>query len=636
MQAQTNVDSLVNVLETQELTPDEQLALYSLISKSYSYNDVEKSRLYATKGFELAEKRKNKNRMSYFYFFIGLSFANVNDYDSAFIFYEKALPLTQETGELVFEGGIYTAMGNIYYLTNKQAIALEYYLKALSIMEKENNALGTIEVLNNIGNIHKILKNFDNALHYYERTKLLSEEYNFPYGECGAYYSLGQIYLYQDNPDKAMEYTLKALEFSRSFNYKQFEITSLISLAEIYYIKRNDNNTAEIYARESLQISEHYGESYLILCCLNTLSNIYRLQERYEECDAIATRAWETDTTNIELSTGREITMNIVYANIFLGNKNRAADFLQKYDDIVDQITEKSLHESLVGMEVKYETEKKELRISMLEEKEILYIWLSAAGAVVLLLVIILLLIRHQLSIQKHKVTEQLRKLAEQKNELAKQQIKQLEQEKQLIATQSVLDGETAERSRLAKDLHNRLGGLLTVTKLNLKEIGGYSVMEQQDVSRFDKALGLLDQSVVELRRIAHHLMPISLLNEGLRVAIEDFCNAIPKAKFQYCGGDKLVRLDNRLEIALYQSAYELVNNAVKYAEATAINVQLMIDDNLVSLAIQDNGIGFYPDKTSSGTGLDNIRTHVSAYNGKMNVHSSPGNGTEVSIEIEF
>jgi len=273
----------------------------------------------------------------------------------------------------------------------------------------------------------------------------------------------------------------------------------------------------------------------------------------------------------------------------------------------------------LADTEVKYETEKKEVRIGALEKEKKMSIWLGVAGIAILLLAFCLLLVRHRLSLQKRK--------------LAEQQIKQLEQEKQLIATQSLLDGETAERSRLARDLHDGLGGMLSVIKLNLKDAKEPAKDNPQNI-RFHNAMEMLDQTVVELRRIAHHMMPASLIRNGLKVSIEDFCRAIPGADFQYVGGNQ--RLDSRLEVLIYRCAYELVNNVVKHANATLINVQLMIDNGLISLTVRDDGAGFDIQKVNLGAGLENIRTRVSAYNGKMNIYSSPGNGTETNIEIEL
>jgi signal transduction histidine kinase len=294
-----------------------------------------------------------------------------------------------------------------------------------------------------------------------------------------------------------------------------------------------------------------------------------------------------------------------------LGNKEKARIYFDKYTDLNYEYNNKNVRENLMEMEIKYETEKKELRITTLEKEKTLYTWIIIVSIAAVLFVLGMLYFRHRLN---------------------KQQIKQLEQEKQLIAAQSILDGETIERTRLARDLHDGLGSMLSVVKLNLQNMNTYSVMDNHDVSRFTQALSMLDESINELRLVAHHIMPESLVRYGLKVALEDFCRAIPNADFHYFGDD--ARLDNRLEVMLYRCAHELINNAVKYAEADTISVQLMVDDRLVSLNVQDDGIGFDPEAIPGGSGLENIRTRVSAYNGTMTLYTSPGKGTEVNIEI--
>lgn len=218
------------------------------------------------------------------------------------------------------------------------------------------------------------------------------------------------------------------------------------------------------------------------------------------------------------------------------------------------------------------------------------------------------------------------------RNRLNKQKIKQLEQEKQLVATQALLDGETAERSRLARDLHDGLGGLLSVLRLNLNEIKRTS-LDKEDEMYFAKVLKILDESNKELRRIAHHMMPASLTKTGLKTSLSDFCQAIPCVTFQYHG--KNIRLDEHLEIILYRCTYELINNALKYADATKIDVQLLVENNFISLSVYDNGVGFDPTSVTKGSGLDNIRTRIATFNGKMHINSSTDNGTEITIEIE-
>ena len=332
----------------------------------------------------------------------------------------------------------------------------------------------------------------------------------------------------------------------------------------------------------------------------------------------MAFKAWELDSANIYITPG--IPASVAVANIYLGNKEKAVKFFKKYDAAVVHFIDKNYRETIVDMEVKYETEKKELLIASLEKEKLFYIWLGIIGVMLLLMFLGILFYRHRLNIQKRK--------------LAEQQIKQLEQEKLLISTQAILDGETAERSRLARDLHDGLGGMLSVIKLNLKDMKGFSILDTPDVVRFNNALEMLDQSIGELRRVAHHIMPESLMRYGLKVSLEDFCRAIPGANFKYFGDAP--RLDSHLEILIYRCAYELVNNAVKYSEAENINVQLIIDNGLVSLTVHDNGIGFEPETVTYGSGLNNIKTRIASYNGKMNIYSSQGKGKEINIEIEL
>ena len=225
------------------------------------------------------------------------------------------------------------------------------------------------------------------------------------------------------------------------------------------------------------------------------------------------------------------------------------------------------------------------------------------------------------------------RRIANKQKQIARQRIQQLEQEKQLVATQAILEGENAERSRLAKDLHDGLGSMLSAVKINLPEMKSGVVLESDDVMRFQKAINMLDDSISELRRVAHHMMPESLMRYGLKASLTDFCHATPSIEFHHFGNDQ--RLDSKLEIAIYRAAHEIINNALKHAEATQINVQLVQENDRISLSVHDNGKGFDTTLPTKGMGLENIRNRIAANNGKMTIYSSPETGTEVNVEID-
>ncbi|MDD4009512.1 MAG: histidine kinase [Fermentimonas sp.] len=134
------------------------------------------------------------------------------------------------------------------------------------------------------------------------------------------------------------------------------------------------------------------------------------------------------------------------------------------------------------------------------------------------------------------------------RHRINRHKIESLKKEKQLVATQSLLDGETAERTRLARDLHDGLGGMLSTVRFNLsgfKDGNSGAIIESSDVELFNKALNALDESIRELRRVAHNMMPDSLTRYGLKASLTDFCNSISIVKFNYFGsGD---RLDSKL-----------------------------------------------------------------------------------------
>jgi signal transduction histidine kinase/DNA-binding CsgD family transcriptional regulator len=298
-----------------------------------------------------------------------------------------------------------------------------------------------------------------------------------------------------------------------------------------------------------------------------------------------------------------------------IGDSKNAIAYLKRYQAIKDSLhnqqTEKAIHDLKIG----YETEKKEMRISSLEGEKQLIMWLNLAGGTALLLTLSAFFFLWRWTVQK-------KRLAEQKGLLAEQKIKQLEQEKQLIATQAVLDGEIQERTRLARDLHDGLGSILAAAKYNLADIKKASIPGTADAERFDKAISLLDESMREMRRVAHHLMPESLSSYGLKQSIADFCNSLSCVKFTYFGDETL--FDPKTEVMLYHIMHELVSNALKHSRASHILVQIIRDTHSIALTVQDDGCGFDPSAETKGMGLTNIRTRVAAYNGSLLLDSKP------------
>jgi signal transduction histidine kinase len=596
MQAQTNVDSLLNVLRSNRLPIEEQFKLYKTILESTGSSAILSECINS--GLPLAQKEKNKYMESVFNEYTGRIYVGKALYDSALIYFDKALQLAIEAKDSRQEASVYTSYSVVYGNQSKYNELLEYQLKALKIAEKTKDKQGILASLGNIGSAYSALQDNEHAIQYSERALALAEELNLGTWIVQSHYSLGISYYELKDYKKAEEHFLKALALSKQEHYDIMESYSHIALSELYSGGLNDMAKAEQYVKEGLAIAERLHNPALVANAYKGLSNIYRKQDNYKECDLAATKAWELDSINMDI--GINVTANLAYANIQLGNKQKAILFFDKYHELVHKYNEKSLHESLVEQEVKYETEKKEQKITAMEKEKLLYTWIILLVIVISIALLVIYLYNKRLSNQR---------------------IKQLEQEKQIEVSKSVIEGETIERKRLARELHDGLGGMLSAVKINLDSI-----------DHIENARTLLDHSIEELRRVARNLMPVALLRYGLKTSLDDFCRAFPPVHFHFFGEDK--RISENLELLIYRCVIELVNNAVKYSEAENINVQLIQNENSLSLTVHDDGRGFDPDKVQQGLGLKNLSDRLTVLNGKLDIHSVPGQGTEINVEL--
>jgi len=589
-----NVDSLINVLNIQKLTVDEQLNVYEDICQCYfaAYN-ADGTMEYARKGLALSERAKNKLKSSIFNEFIGYAYKDKTILDSAFIYFEKTLELAIDANDIGQQVGAYLDIGAYYGDQEMWDSALEQFFKALPLSERLEDKAKYMSILGNIGSMHRMLDNPDKAISYFERMKEMAEKTNNISHKRKAYYELGALYKDKMEYTKSLEYLQTALDISKQTGSKMYEVICLQNLAQLYsHDEIQDFEKAIRYAKESLVLSEGINNLSFASASWGTLSTIYCRQGNFKESITAAHKSLECDSTN--MSRMLSLYNNLTDSYISISNKDSARFFFHKYRNLKDKYITKELQESVSDMEVKYETDKKEMRIASLEKERQLYVWLGIAG---FLLVIALIIVLWQTKRNARK-------------------------EKQLIAARSVIDGEMRERTRLAQDLHDRLSGNISAAKIELANHAG----SLHDVS--DK----LDGCIEEIRRVAHSLMPVSL-QSGIKTALEDFAAKFSNVRFHFFGEDK--PLDKGTEYIIYCCACELVNNSLKHSGAKNIDVQLVRGEDYIALTIEDDGCGFDEKSVTEGIGLKNIHDRIASCGGKMNIVSSKSKGTEAIIEIK-
>jgi signal transduction histidine kinase len=221
------------------------------------------------------------------------------------------------------------------------------------------------------------------------------------------------------------------------------------------------------------------------------------------------------------------------------------------------------------------------------------------------------------------------------KQRIADKNLVLLQKEKEMQVLRAMMDGEETERSRLAKDLHDGVGGLLSATKMHLSIL-------QNDQSfpdihnHFNHTVSMLDSASHEIRMIAHNLAPELLVKFGLNKALATYFSRLqsPDFKIDYLKVGEVPRLETNFELLVYRVIQELINNVIKHAHAHYVLVQMSYHEEALSVTVEDNGIGLNPGE-SEGLGFSNLKSRLDAVNGYIEIDSSPGNGTTVFVEFD-
>ncbi len=315
-----------------------------------------------------------------------------------------------------------------------------------------------------------------------------------------------------------------------------------------------------------------------------------------------------------------------------LGDSKNAYLFSEKYIILNDSINKSKYETEIVSLEAKFNKTENENKIKLLnaqkEKSELvaknnrLNIWILGLTSVFLLVLAAFL----------WKFYQNQKKLTIQKEINFNQQINSLQDQQKLAVSNALLEGEELERKRLARDLHDGLGSMLSGLKLQLSKLNNSNESGVEEVNK------QLDNSIKELRQIAQNMMPESLLKLGLNAALEDLCLRYTSSKiaieFHSLGIENSI--SESQQIAIYRIVQELINNALKHANASSILVSCTQNNKRFFITVEDNGKGFDTKKENAtiNMGLKNIKNRVEFLNGKLEIDSEPENGTSFNIEL--
>jgi len=404
--------------------------------------------------------------------------------------------------------------------------------------------------------------------------------------------NIGQSLQMQNKPGNAIPFLKAALLLQEELGDKNGIAATFCSLAKLNYNIKNYDEAMKL-SKQSLQRTIEIGNKQL------ELDNYKLLQEiSFEE-----------------------------------GNYKEAYSYLDKTTALKDSLFNENKTRIINELQTKYGTEKKEQQIIFLNQKsktESLQrnIFLIGSVALVMILIASIFIFFQQRHISRQKIFIQDRKISS------------LMQEQTINTYNAMIVGQEEERKRIAIDLHDRLGSMLSTVKVYFSAFKSKKEGNDLQSSQLhDKATSLLDLTFDELRKITNDLSTGMITDLGLRPAIEDLCETISKGSNIKCKTlfhNLNERIDNQTEIGIYRITQELLSNILKHAQAKNITVQLNKIDETLQVTIEDDGIGYnYNEKIkSAGMGLKNILTRVEKLGGKFHVDSVAQKGSFSFLEI--
>lgn len=515
--------------------------------------------------------------------------------DSALQFFYRSLDTARAINNVGLMADAYNSIGLVYESQKSYDQAMDMYNDAMAIDVQRNNQKGIAAAYNNIGNIYYYRDQLTEALESYMQSAALKEKTGLTQGLAGTYNNIGLIYESLGRLPEAIEYHEKSLAMGKSAGDVQGVITSENNIGVIL-LKQKQPAAAIAIFEAALSLAKESDAPFAQLEILKNLSDAHAENHDFRTAFEY-TRLYQVESDSIEAHAKKATQIDIAYKE------------------------ERAQRELLEKEKEKQEAENE-------RQRTMLYSLIIFIGLMTLLLFAYLKNKRNRLNAERE----------EQQN---KQKIEDLVKSQELNAFRMMLETQERERNRIARDLHDRLGAKLSTAKLYYGLMGKkiQDSAQPDELEKYQSGNAMLDEACDEVRKVAHDLVSGELMKFGLVKALQNLSGTIEAASslkidFHAYGMDD--RLNGAAEHSLYQIIQELLANIMRHAQAGEVTIQMNRYNHTLNILVEDDGVGFNPDAISrnSGLGLQSIRDRVRQLNGTLQIDSSPGRGTIISIDL--
>ncbi len=630
IQNQKKIDSLKQLLIG---TPDDTLKLNRLlIIAALQYDPINTSERYAIEAFSLAKKLKQSNAQIWAAKWAGAACQLKKDYSKAISYYKQAVDLSENTQDFPDNSGLYSSLLNLYFYLGDYPNAMETISREMTIAEKTNNKKRIAHCNNILGYIHFKQGNFNEAENYYNRYISIAKQLNDSVMLAHGLGEKSDVLIQEKKYTQAIEVinitlqicdqllTSKGNQDTNQINYKinQYKTKAFYRLGKVYKLT-GELTKALQYALESIKHSTIGASSYDIASYHINTGDLYKEKKEFRKAIEYLRYGFNLSSNIQHRENKRDAAEYLSQTYASLHQFDSAFYFYQIYTSLKDSIVNNETKMKIAGIQAQYDLAKKDKEIARQQQIRNVMI-----GSFIFLIIVLLLVYNGYRLKQKNKYQKELNR---QQNELFNV----------IVSTQD------QERKRIAQDIHDSLGSVLSAARLKLSSLEeSKKLLSPDQLEKYKSAMELIDEASTELRNISHNIMPATLSKLGLVAALQSLIEKIAAhsgMQINFTAHDLQERIEEATEISIYRIILELINNIVKHARAEKATIQLIKFPSYINISVEDDGVGFDFDKAifeNKGIGLGNILSRVEYLNGTVVIDSSPGKGTTVIIEIPY
>ncbi len=674
-QNQIFIDSLINVREKTK-NAIEKVKISNELAFQWKLSNPQKAIQQAEEALSIAKSINYQSGESTAYVVLGLIQMYESNYTKADSFLLLALDLRIQLGIKSDIAGTYNNLGISQYDQGNDSKAVFFFKEGLKTLEGEPLSKTEAMLCNNIADSYIYLGDYKSAIGYISQSISIREQLNDRHGKARSLLNLGYWYLKIENVEKAIENSKEALTIFESFNDSTYIAKSCINLGDIYFQigeyktstqffdkavslqkyleiedvatlyqnlgnlleKTKDLSGAMEAFNTSMDIYNKNGFFDEVAKVKLTIGSIYFDRSEYQISLKHLQDSQEIADESEDLSLKMQIAQMLSEAYTKTNQTELALKYSRRYNRLKDSISS-SLQ---MAMNYKIDLEEAKAKNAILEKENASQLAATERKNLINISLITGIILWTFLSIAiiiAYK-NQRKRRVAELKVINKNNEIDTLLKEQQLKTTYAKLAGQDEERKRIGQDLHDRIGGILSTVKLYLKGFDEkLDAIQSENKQQFTKANDLLDEAVVEVRKIAKNIHSGILTKFGLKAELENLAEMLNNSnriqvKVVTHGLEK--RLPVEMAIKIYRIIQELVSNVLKHAGASKITIQVNEFKDVLNVVVEDNGIGFDPEKIKDkgGMGLKNIESRVYDLHGTIIIDSGRGNGASVAIDV--